>query len=112
MIRKILVWILLGVPPALLLAWSDHPGRDVPKWLKLVAIAPLLIAAYLTDDPEEEALGAFGNWLLVMLGLSGTVFGLIALALKDTQTWIGLFWWMLPAGLVITAYGVIRSLRD
>jgi len=34
--RKLVLWIVLGLPPLLLLHWDERHGAHVPKWLLLL----------------------------------------------------------------------------
>ncbi len=109
-----LVWLLLGLPPLLLLRWADQPGHDVPKWLLLLSAAPLFVGAFLTDDSEDSrsrTSRAVGNFLLLVMGLAGMAFGVVGFALKDTPSLLGLFAWMFPVGVIATVAAVVRGLR-
>jgi hypothetical protein len=112
-IRKIVLIIVLGLPPLLLMHWNERHHSHAPKWLLLLSAAPLAIALMLNDDGEEP--GPVGNFLLFVLGLFGIGVGLMGFALRDAPVLYGMgrmFIWMVPIGLIMAIVAVIRGLRD
>jgi hypothetical protein len=112
-IRKLILWIVLGLPPLLLLRWDEKHGHQVPSWLLLLSAAPLIIAAWLSDNDEEP--GPIANFLLFALGLFGIFMGIMGFALRDSTALNGmgpLLVWCAPVGLVMVLVAVIRGLRD
>lgn len=111
MLRKVLLWVLLGLPPLLLLHWNERHGHPLPTWVLLLSAAPLLIALLLNDDDQP---GPLGNFLLFLMGLAGVGVGLVAFAAKDAAVLYGLggpLAWAAPVGLVMMVAAVMRG-RD
>lgn len=111
--RKLVLWIVLGMPPLLLLHWDERHGHVVPKWLLLLSAAPLFIAAWLNDD--SEAPGPITNLLLFLMGFFGIFMGIMGFALRDAPALYGMgpmLVWCAPVGLVMVLVAVIRGLRD
>ncbi len=107
-----LVWIVLGLPPLLLIHWSERHGGRIPTWLLMLSAAPLFIGAFLNDDDEDSrssARSAVGNFLLLLMGLGGMAFGIVGFALRDTPSLLGLLAWAFPVGLVLTVVAVFRG---
>ena len=108
--RRVLMWILLGAPPLLLLYWDERHGHHLPKWVFLIAAAPLMIAHLMSDDEDEP--GPFGNFLLFMLGLAGIGTGLVGFMLRDSPTLYGLggtLAWAAPVGVVMVIAALLRG---
>lgn len=110
--RRVLMWLLLGAPPLLLLHWDERHGHHLPKWVFLVAAAPLAIASLMSD---EEAPGPIGNFLLFVVGLAGIGIGLVGFVLRGSPALYGLggtLAWAAPVGVVMMIAAVMRGSRD
>lgn len=107
--RRVLMWLLLGAPPLLLLHWDERHGHHLPKWVFLIAAAPLMIASLLSDEDEP---GPFGNFLLFMLGLAAIGTGLVGFMLRDSPALYGLggtLAWAAPVGVVMVIAALVRG---
>lgn len=106
---KILLLLALAIPPGLAAKF------DAPKWALLLSAAPFGLLAMSMGDSDEHLLGEgsekAGRYLLLLVGLGGLAFGLIAWSLRGTSTLLGAFWWLLPISLVVTVVAVVRLLR-
>lgn len=107
--RRVLMWILLGAPPLLLLRWDDNHGHQLPKWVFLLAAAPLAIASLMSDEEEP---GPIANFLLFVMGLGAIGIGLVGFVLRDSAALYGLggtLAWAAPVGLIMVIASVMRG---
>lgn len=114
--KKTIILLLLGLLTILLIHYSERAHHSLPNWLLFLTAAPFFLTLMSTKDPDEkmfgEASASVGNWLLLLLGVGGMLFGLMGFVLKDTNALLGLFAWAFSLGLVVTIIAILKILRN
>ncbi|MDY7539770.1 hypothetical protein QN372_01655 [Undibacterium sp. RTI2.1] len=113
--KKAIILFLLAIPTILLIHFNERAHHSLPNWLIFLSAAPFFLTLITTKDPDQDMFGeasaSVGNWLLLLLGVGGMLFGVVGFSLRDTSAVLGLFGWVLPFAMVVTVVAMMRILR-
>lgn len=108
--KKIAMLLALAIPPWLATKFG------APKWGVILSIVPFGLFAMSMGDSDENLLGkassGVGKWLFLLVGIGGLVLGTVAFSFRDTSSFLGVLWWMLPVAAIVFIVGVVRVWRD